>query len=63
MVRQNRCIIIRMSRKEEQILGALLVVGAGLWLASNPRCEHGCQTVAEHLIEHGIPALIKGLLA
>ena len=45
------------------LLAGAAVLGIGLWLASNPRCEGGCKTVAEHLIEHSIPQLLRGLLA
>jgi hypothetical protein len=34
---------------------------AGLWLLSDPRCNRGCRTGAEHLIEHGIDDLLAGL--
>lgn len=34
---------------------------AGLWLLSNPGCNRGCRTVAEHFIEHGIADLLAGL--
>ncbi len=38
----------------------LMAVGAiflGLWLKSDPNCGLGCQTVAQHLIRHGIKGL------
>ena len=46
----------------------LILVGAGLLLAaavlsSNPRCNRGCQTLAQHLAEHGIDDLLGGLFA
>jgi len=37
---------------------AALVVGVGLILASNPRCREGCRTLAEHLINHGLKAIL-----
>jgi hypothetical protein len=42
---------------------ALIAVGAvllGLWLLSDPDCGLGCQTVAQHLITHGIGNLGLG---
>ena len=35
----------------------------GLWLASRPNCSRGCQTVAEHLIEHGLADFFAALLS
>jgi len=37
---------------------AILIGGA---LASHPRCGRGCQTLAEHLISHGLREFIEGL--
>lgn len=51
------------SRQETAILSAVALVGLAIWLASDPRCDRGCKTVAEHLIEHGIGDLFKALLA
>lgn len=39
---------------ETMFLAAFGLVAVGVWLASRPTCDHGCQTVAEHLIHHGI---------
>jgi hypothetical protein len=30
-------------------------------LASNPRCNRGCKTVAQHLAEHAIEDFLGGL--
>jgi hypothetical protein len=42
-----------------------LLVGVGLvllssWLASSPKCNEGCQTLAEHLFKYGI-RLLRGM--
>jgi len=42
-----------------------LLLGIGLvllssWLVSNPKCEEGCQTVAEHLLNYGV-RLLRGI--
>lgn len=42
------------------VLGAVLIA-LGILLASNPRCDRGCQTVAEHLIKHGLRDFFLGL--
>jgi hypothetical protein len=34
------------------VVGVALVLGS-LWLASNPRCGEGCQTMAAHLFRNG----------
>jgi hypothetical protein len=31
-------------------------------LASRPTCNRGCQTLAEHLIEHGLSDMVGALL-
>lgn len=44
----------------------LVLVGLGvlgLWMLSNPRCNTGCKTVAEHLLTHVIDDMLGGLLA
>jgi hypothetical protein len=29
----------------------------GLWLLQKPNCNRGCQTIAEHIINHGLADL------
>jgi hypothetical protein len=41
----------------------VLAVLIGKALLSEPRCQRGCRTLAEHLIQHGIDNIIKGFLA
>jgi len=38
------------------------LIAAGVLLSMNPRCNRGCRTLAQHLIEHGIDDFIAGLL-
>jgi hypothetical protein len=40
-------------------LGLLMLAG---FLLSRPRCNRGCRTVAQHLIEHGLDDFLGGLL-
>ena len=44
------------------VLGVLAVL-VGKALLSEPRCQRGCRTLAEHLVEHGINNIIRGFLA
>lgn len=44
----------------------VVFAGAGLFLLaaflrSRPNCGQGCQTVAQHLADHGIDTIIAGL--
>ena len=51
-----------MSRNNQnQFLVWAGVAVAGFWLASNPRCNRGCKTVAQHLAEHAIGDFLGGL--
>lgn len=47
-----------MSKREEQAAKTFLVIGGtvlvGALLLSDPHCQRGCRTVAEHLVEHGV---------
>lgn len=56
-----------MSKTQEQLVGALLLAGTvfafGSWLASNPNCRRGCQTVAQHPKDHAAKEFLKTLLA
>lgn len=55
-----------MSRKQEALAKTVVVgmaVAAGfVILASNPNCEHGCKTVAEHLAGHVLGDVLTSLL-
>ncbi len=44
------------SRTNWRLLFALLV---GVYLLSNPRCQHGCRTVAEHLVTASIGGFLS----
>jgi hypothetical protein len=42
----------------------LLALGTlGYLMLSDPRCNRGCKSVAEHLVSHAIDDLLGGLLA
>jgi hypothetical protein len=47
----------------DKLVLSLVAVVVGCWLASNPRCSHGCKTVAEHLVSGGIDNVLNGLFA
>jgi len=47
-----------MSKKEQHAVWVLGSIALGWFLLSNPRCNRGCKTVAEHLITHGIDELV-----
>lgn len=48
---------------KNQFAWALLLAGLGVVLLSDPKCERGCRTVAEHLLSHGIDDFLAGLSA
>jgi hypothetical protein len=50
-------------KSETTIVTAGLVILVGLWLSSQPNCNKGCKSVAEHLVQHGLEDLVAGLLA
>ena len=52
-----------MRKDEQQLLALVVIAGVGLYLVSDPRCDRGCRTVAEHLLNHSLSALLKTLLA
>jgi len=52
-----------MKKTNLAILGGAGSILFALWLASNPRCNRGCRTVAEHLLEHGIDEFVASLFA
>jgi hypothetical protein len=41
-------------------IGSVIVAAI---LASNPHCNRGCQTLAQHLAQHGIDDIIGGLFS
>lgn len=45
-------------KKTEQKLFWALAIGLGFVLLSNPNCNRGCKTLAEHLITHGADVLL-----
>jgi len=47
-----------MSRKDQHTLWVLGGIVLGVFLLASPRCNRGCKTLAEHLITHGIDALV-----
>lgn len=51
-----------MAKAQQQlvVVGAVLV-GVGLVLSSDPNCNKGCKTIAQHLLDHGIGDLLAGL--
>jgi hypothetical protein len=40
------------------IAAGIVLVCVGMILLSKPNCERGCQTVGEHLLAHGVEALL-----
>lgn len=48
---------------DKQVVTLLGIAMVGMWMLSNPRCDRGCKTVAEHLVSHALDDLIAGLLA
>jgi hypothetical protein len=48
-----------MNRKDEVILTSFLVA---LWLLSNPLCNRGCRSVAEHLLNHAVDDFLASLI-
>jgi len=48
---------------DKQILTGLGLLLLGGWLLSSPRCNRGCQTMAQHLLDHGIDDILGGLFA
>lgn len=51
------------SQGETALLIGVGSVIVGLWLMSRPKCNRGCRTMAEHLVEHGIEDLVSLLFA
>jgi len=52
-----------MSKKDANGLIALALIGAGVLLLQDPKCNRGSKTVAQHLIEHGIDDFLGTLFA
>lgn len=50
-------------RPIEKFLLALLICWIGYLLSQDPKCNHGCKTVAEHLFTDGLDRMIALLLA
>jgi hypothetical protein len=49
-------------KTNDKIWLGIAFTAALLVLNSNPRCNRGCRTVAEHLLEHGIEDIFISLL-
>jgi hypothetical protein len=47
---------------EKLIFGGLLFLATYYVLTRNPRCNRGCKTLAQHLLEHGIDDILVGLV-
>jgi hypothetical protein len=47
-----------MTKAEQAALLAIFAILAGAYLASRPDCKAGCQTVAQHLMQHGFGTLL-----
>ena len=47
-----------MSKKNQHVLYLFGFVAIGIVLLSSPKCGRGCRTLAEHLIAHGVDALL-----
>jgi hypothetical protein len=50
-------------RPMDKFLLALLVCWIGWLLLRDPKCQHGCKTVAQHLFTDGLDRMIALLLA
>ena len=61
MHHKSDAIISDMTQKT--LLTALGIGVFGLLMLSNPRCNRGCKSIAEHLVSHAVDDLIAGLLA
>lgn len=48
---------------DKQILTGLALVVIACFLLSNPRCNRGCKTLGQHILEHGLVDFLGGLLA
>jgi hypothetical protein len=47
--------------KPEFVVPGVLLSLTAMWLLSQPKCNRGCRTVAEHLLQHGIRDIILGV--
>jgi hypothetical protein len=47
--------------EDKLLIGIILIVVAYL-LTRSPKCNHGCNTIAEHLFKYGAVDLAEGLL-
>lgn len=48
-----------MTKSGQGLLFAFGFVVVGAWLMSRPNCNKGCQSVAAHLLDHGLEDLFK----
>jgi len=51
----------RITKKESYLMWTGLTAVGLFWLASNPNCNRGCKTVAQHLAEHALEDFLGGL--
>lgn len=51
-----------MSASDQLALG-ILIMGAAFLLSRDPKCNHGCKTVAEHLWKFGADEALGGLFS
>jgi hypothetical protein len=49
---------VKNNNDSNALAAGLLVIFAGAVLLSSPRCERGCRTVGEHLVTHGLEAIL-----
>ncbi len=51
-----------MAKKQGNLVfGGLALVALAWLLSSNPKCNRGCKTIAEHLASHGLDDIVLGL--
>jgi hypothetical protein len=53
---------MKKSQQHMAVVGAV-AIGVALLLSSNPNCNKGCRTIAQHLLDHGFDDLLAGLFA
>lgn len=52
-----------MSKNDQKklfVAGGIIFIG--ILMLSDPQCDRGCRTVAEHLLDHGIEEFMTKLL-
>jgi hypothetical protein len=52
-----------MAKQDQVILGFAAVILIGAVLLSDPKCNSGCRTLAQHLVNHGVDGLLGFFLA